>query len=170
MFLTAVLLLALWVASAGAQSTPNVPDSPALEVLLVGKEVVPGRIVGVGDDGAMQVAAEAGEFELRLLDVVLPDDSALRAAAVSLLEERLLARPIEVHIVHRPEEPDLAIGYPRVDGVDVRRELIAEALARYCRGDAAEPELEALEQTARDQGRGIWSGGPVPECPGRTTG
>ena len=146
-----------------------------MDVLLVAKEVVPGRILRVDDDGAMQVEAEIGEFELRLLDIVMPPaESPLREAAVSLLEERLLARSIEVHIVTRPEEPDLAIGYPQVDGLDVRQELVAEALARYCRGDAVEPELEAREQAARAEGKGIWSRGPVPACParavGRTTG
>ncbi len=151
---------------ASAQAPTDEQDSWAREVLLVAKEVVPGRIVDVGESGAMRVAADGGEFELRLLNVVLPgEESALRDAAVSLLKERLLAQPIEVHIVTRPEEPDLAIGYPELEGVDVRLELVEEALARHCRGGAAEPELEALEQAARAEGKGIWGGGAVPACP-----
>ncbi len=163
-----LMTVLLWpLLPAGAQPPASVQDPPVLDVLLVAKEVVPGRIVDVDESGAMRVAADGGQFELRLLNVVLPlADSTFRDAALSLLKERLLTRPIEVHIVTRPEEPDLAIGYPQIDGVDVRRELLAAALARYCRGDAAEPELEALEQTARDERRGIWSGEPVPACPG----
>ncbi len=157
-------------APANAQAPASVPDSFVLDVLLVDKEVVPGRIVEVGESGAMRVAADGGEFELRLLNVALPPaGSAPGMAAVNLLRERLLAQPVEVHIVTRPEEPDLAIGYPKLKGVDVRRSLVEAALARYCSGDAAEPELEVLEQAARAKGKGIWSSvekESVPACPG----
>ncbi len=161
--LTALLLLAL---SPAAAQGPGPSEAQVLDVLLVGREVVPGRLVEIGDAGAMRIAADGGEFELRLLNVALPrQDSALGEEALDLLRERLSAQPIEVHILARPEDPDLAVGYPKVEGVDIRLELLEQGLARYCPGGASEAELEALDQAARDQGKGIW-GGSAPACGG----
>lgn len=138
---------------------------------LVGEEVIPGRVLEVSDGGAMRVLSQGREFELRLYDVALASaGTASGDAALRLLRSRLVARRVEVHILGRPEKGNLAVGYLALKGVDLRRELIEQGMARYCPSSLHQPELRALEHAARSKENGFWgttsAADALPGCPG----
>jgi endonuclease YncB( thermonuclease family) len=106
------------------------------------------------------------------LDTIrLPNkESTARKKADELLHKRLLGKSVEVHILGSGYGGEKKwIGYALDDGVDVRLELIAKGLARYCRGNRREPEFELRDRQARKTGKGIWSKdqkGAIPRCQG----
>ena len=96
--------------------------------------------------------------------------STARKKADELLEKRLLGKSVEVHVLRSQYGGEEEwTGYVLRDGDDVRLELVAEGLARYCRDNRREPEFELRDRQARKAGKGIWSKdqkGAVPRCEG----
>jgi hypothetical protein len=140
---------------------------------LIGEVVVVAEVVSLGQGGALELTYDGKKKELHLDDVQLPNvDSIPRENAELMLTKRLVGRSVEVHI-RGAQDPDDEKwdGYILHNGVDVRLDLVAQGLARYCGGIRREPEFERRDREARKKGKGMWAkdqGEAVPSCKGRT--
>jgi endonuclease YncB( thermonuclease family) len=126
---------------------------------LIGEVVVVAEVIALRQTGTLKVSFDGEEKELRLDSIRLPrKDSSIREKADELLLKRLLGKTVEVHVLGSQYGGEKNwIGYALQDGVDVRLELVAKGLARYCQGIRRQPEFELRDRQARKTEKGIWA-------------
>lgn len=155
-----VMFLGMWSGPSTAQEVDVVP--------LFNEEVMTARVVTLRDNGELEIQFNGDDGVLRLDSIRLPDsDSRVRDEADALLRRRLVGRSVEVHARRSEGHDDVRVGYTLQEGDDVRVELIAKGLARFCQGMVRERRLEQSDREAKRTGQGIWSedyNEPVPGC------
>lgn len=119
------------------------------------------RVVWVADGDTLEVEIDGREERVRLIGIDAPERGACFAAeATTALRE--LVEGEEVALESDTSDRDRyerLLRYVHVDGTHVNAELVRDgfAVARRYRPDTARAdELEAAEEAARSEGRGLW--------------
>jgi endonuclease YncB( thermonuclease family) len=118
-----------------------------------------GRAVRIFDgDSLIVLMADGRELEVRLFGIDAPErrqpwSKRSRKALTALVRDR------QVRLAAVTEDAygrTVAVAYRLPDGLDVNREMIRRGDAWVYRRYTRDPELIALEEAAREAGRGLW--------------
>ncbi len=119
-----------------------------------------GRVVRIHDgDSLILHMADGRELEVRLFGIDAPErrqpwSRRSRQALSALVQGR------QVRVAPVTEDSygrTVAVLYTLPDGLDVNREMIRQGNAWVYRRYSRDPDLIALEKTARETRRGLWS-------------
>lgn len=123
-----------------------------------------GRVTEVRSGNIVTLDYGAGQYELRLVGIELPNDKDLAAQATGLVRHLVLGKNARMRFEGRGED---GVMYARlftddpVLGIrEVALELLRAGVARRQEGvDFKYGELSAAEREAREARRGLWAAG-----------
>lgn len=127
----------------------------------------PARVVGVPDGDSLKVERQGKTYKVRLYGIDSPEygQEDFRPAR-DYTRTRVSGRTVEITVKDKDRYGRIVALVER-DGQLINRELVARGLAwmypRYCTTEPLCHEMEALQQSAKDQRLGLWQGArPLP--------
>lgn len=121
-----------------------------------------GRVTEVKSGNIVTLDYGAGQYDLRLVGIELPNDKALSERATGLVRQLVLGKNARMRFEGRGEDGVMNARLFTDDPVlgirEVALELLRAGLARRQQGvDFKYGELSAAEKEARDARRGLWA-------------
>lgn len=119
--------------------------------------VLEGRVVAIADGDTLTVlTAENTQLKVRLAQVDTPEKGQPYAnRSRQALAELVFGKNVQLLVVDTDRYGRTVAGV-KVDNLDVASELVSSGSAWVYRRYATDDRLYALEERAREQGRGLW--------------
>ena len=122
----------------------------------------PARVVGVPDGDSLKVERQGKIYKVRLYGIDSPEygQEDFRPAR-DYTRDRVSGRTVAITVMDK-DRYGRVVALVERDGQLINRELVARGLAwmypRYCTIEPLCNEMEALQQSAREQRLGLWQG------------